>query len=301
MSVVSVVHGPNRYQNVYRSLQLIEDKIQKKIRNKKKIVIKPNFVHVANQLSATHVQAVKAVLDFLSKFTKKKIIIAEAPYDGTADEAFLNYGYFEELKDYNVEFVNLNLEETKTIKLRDKNLGLKPIKLEIAKTLLDCGFLISVTPPKTHDSVIVTLTLKNAVIGGIIVEKDSTWKTHYRGLIHKSYRQTNLIIYKLAKIIPPHLCVVDGFLGMEGDGPGHGTSVLMNLAISGLDFLAVDTVGAYLMGFNPEDIGYLHFCREAGMGEGELNKIKIVGVEDLKKYRKKFKPHRDYEKQIKWK
>lgn len=300
MSTVAVVYGPNRYQNIYWSLQLIKDKIQEKIKNKKKIVIKPNFVHVANQLSATHVQAVKAVLDFLSKFTKQKIIIAEAPYDGTLDQALLNYGYLDELEDYNVEFVDLNLDKTKTFEFQDKELGLKAIKLQIAKTLLESDFLISVTPPKTHDSVIITLTLKNVAVGGIIVPLDSKWKTHYRDLIHESFRQTNIIIYKLAKIFPPHLCIIDGFVGMEGDGPGHGTPIEMNLAISGLDFLAVDTVGAYLMGFNPKNIGYLHFCKEARLGIGDLDKIKIVGVRDLKKYRKKFKPHRDYKEQLKW-
>jgi uncharacterized protein (DUF362 family) len=300
MSIVSVAHGHNRYQNVYWSLQLIKNEIQKKIKGKEKIVLKPNFVHVSNQLSATHVEAVKAVLDFLKQFVKNKIIIAEAPYDGKAEEAFENYDYFEELEDYNVKFVDLNLDQTKTIKLEDKKLGLKPINLQIAKTLLESDFIISVTPPKTHDSVITTLTLKNVIVGGIIVPYDPKWKTYYRGLIHETYRQTNIVIYKLAKIFSPQLCVIDSFVGMEGDGPGHGTPVSMNLAIAGLDFLAVDTVGTYLMGFDPNEIGYLSFCREAKLGEGDLEKIKIVGIENLRKYRKKFKPHKDYQEQLSW-
>jgi len=66
--VVAVVRSSGHYRGVLDTLRFIEDQIEKDIKGKKKILIKPNFVTTSNQLAATHVDAVKAVLDVISKY-----------------------------------------------------------------------------------------------------------------------------------------------------------------------------------------------------------------------------------------
>lgn len=56
----------------------------------------------------------------------------------------------------------------------------------------------------------------------------------------------------------------------------------MELAFVGSDFLAVDWVAARIMGFDPEKIGYLHYCKEARLGSANPKIIGNVSMKWLK-------------------
>jgi len=104
--------------------------------------------------------------------------------------------------------------------------------------------------------------------------------------------------------LPVHLAVIDGWEGMEGNGPIGGDAVDTRVAIASTDAVAADVVGVAVMGFDPAEIGYLQYASGAygfeALGEGDLKNIKIVGgrLEDVKR---SFKPHASYERQRKWK
>jgi len=291
MSKVALVSGADRYSNVRESLKLIEDEIARKIKNRKSIVIKPNFVSVSNQLAATHIDAVRAVLDVITKLSDVTIIIAEGPASGSANQGFQKYGYYNLQTNYNVRFVDLNEDASHEVEVFNSHLC--PMMVKVAKTILKSDFRISVTPMKTHDAVVVTLALKNMLAGSLrgIQEKLS---------IHQSYPAINKSLFKLAQIIPPHLSIIDGFTAMEGNGPTDGTPVEMRIAICGTDLLAADAIAAYIMGFDIADIGYLFYCREAELGEGDLSKIEVVGNVPIEQCRRKFKPHKTFKNQLNW-
>lgn len=297
MSKVALIKGSRRLQNITKALGLIEDEIAQKIEAAHQIVIKPNFVHTDIPLCATHIEAVKAVLDFIKHCRRlpSTITIAEGTYQVPTSDGFKNYGYYKELKNYPVKFVDLNTDDFQEVEVFDQDL--KPLKVRVAKTMLNSDFRISVGPMKTHDTTIVTLSLKNIAVGSLI--KDNFRDDKAR--IHEGYKAINKTIAKLAEIIPPHLSIIDGLVGMDGDGPAHGEAVQMDLALAGTDFLAVDTVGTYLMGFDPKDVGYLYWCQKNGLGEGDLSKIEIVGNTTLNECRKKFNPHPYYKEQLNWK
>lgn len=297
-SKVSIIKGEDRYQNIVDSLNLIKDDIEERIKDKKRVLIKPNFLYDDKPSATTNAQAVKAVIDVINQFTDQQITLAEAPFSGTVESAIKNFGYDQELTGYNINYLDLNNESVEEIKVsitKDKS-----VKLKIAKPILASDFLISVCPPKTHDAVIVTLGIKNLIVGSIIA-KAATPGHNWRGEIHESYWETNKILFELLKIIPPHLVVVDAWQGMEGDGPSHGPMVEMKLALASLEPVALDLVMTYLMGFNPNDVGYLYLANQAGLGTNDLSKIELAGNTDLESVRKKFKPHPDYKKQLEWK
>jgi uncharacterized protein (DUF362 family) len=50
------------------------------------------------------------------------------------------------------------------------------------------------------------------------------------------------------------------------------------IAVAGADFVAVDTVAATVLGFNPQDVGYLVYSAEDGYGTSDLSQIVIVGT-----------------------
>jgi uncharacterized protein (DUF362 family) len=288
-SIVVLQKGDDRYQNVRQALSVLKSEIKRKIEAKKSknIIIKPNFVSVNVPLCATHVEAVKALLDFLNR----PAIIAEGAAVGETFEGFRNYNYFEKLKNYPVEFKDLNKDETVGVELLDNKFQL--FTIGVSKTLVDRNnFLISIGPIKTHDTVIVTLSIKNVTMGAPL--------KIYKTLVHQGHQVTNLNLARLAKVIYPDLSILDGFLAMEGDGPTHGDPVKMKIALTSLDALACDTVATELMGFDPDKAGYLYYIKKLGKGCGDLGKIKIVGNTTLEDVKQKFKPPPTYKEQLKW-
>lgn len=284
---VAAVYGSSRRENILKALNLLRDEIASRIKGKRKVVIKVNFVTTRNQLSATHVEAARAVLDFLKPIYKGKITIAEHASVGTTEEGFKNYGYYDLAKNYGVEF--FNLAKDKFLPIEAYASGLGKLKAGASQTMLESDFLISVTPAKTHDVGIVTLSLKNAIMGSL----------ENPPLIHQGFKIFNLNLATLAQKIHPHLSIIDGFEGMGGDGPLYGVPVKSKFAIVSLDFLAADTVASKIMGFDPEKIGYLHFCRKNNLGQGDLSKIEIVGA-SFDKLKVSYPKPPNYENQLRW-
>jgi uncharacterized protein (DUF362 family) len=289
MPRVSLIKGDDRRSIARRSLELITDDIKRGLALRRP-VIKPNFVSSTRQLASSHVDQIGGILDFLSNRYEGKIIIAEAAcYDTHA--AYENFGYIRLLKEYNVELVDLNKGPYETYSIIDRH-G-KTIEVRLSSLLLDKeNYVISAAKLKTHDTVVVTLSVKNMAVGSI-VGKDKT-------AVHQGFKQTNLILARLAGRARIDLAVIDGFEGMEGDGPSTGDPVHLGIGIASIDALAADRVACEIMGVNFHDVGYLHYCAEQGMGEADLNKIEVLG-ERLSDCIRPFKLHRSVSEQYAWK
>ncbi len=289
-SRVAVAHGDNRAEIISKTLNLIEDDIREKIAKKRRVLIKPNLGFIETSLANTQVEAVEAVLEFLRQFYDKKITIAEGTTAGETDEGFVKYGYEKLQGKYNIELIDLNTDDCKEFRIYDGRLKPK-ISVGLSKTILKSDFIISICPMKTHDSVIVTLGIKNVAVGSI--EKPD------RGKIHQGPKAINLSLAKIAKKLWPSLVVLDGYEAMEGNGPVHGDPVDFQTAVAGTDALAADAIGAILMGFDPDQIGYFHYLAEEGLGCIDPLKIAVLG-EDYKKLIRRFKPHYSYQQQLDW-
>jgi uncharacterized protein (DUF362 family) len=83
------------------------------------------------------------------------------------------------------------------------------------------------------------------------------------------------------------LTVIDASTAMEGNGPSNGTPVAMNMIIAGTNPLATDMIGAYLMGYCPDEIPTFIWARRMGMGPQSLNDIVVLGT-DITKARRLF-------------
>jgi uncharacterized protein (DUF362 family) len=86
----------------------------------------------------------------------------------------------------------------------------------------------------------------------------------------------NLFTVALAGV-RPDLAVVDGFEATEGNGPWDGTIVGHHVAVAGTDFVAVDRLCTDLMGIDPFYMKYLEFSSDAGMGNFDMQKIRVNG------------------------
>jgi uncharacterized protein (DUF362 family) len=287
---VALVKGNDRHEIVYQALKNIEGEVLASIGGKK-ILIKPNFVSCDIPLCATHVDAIRAILDFLTPHYKQQIIIGESTaMNKRTPEGFKNYGYLALQKQYNVKLVDLN--ENPSYEYRYVfGEGHKPLPVRIISAFLDPNtYIISAARMKTHDRVLVTLSLKNVLLGAPLndYQKNDKWCLHTGENIINNFCHFNM--FHLAQEIYPDLAVIDGFEAMEGNGPTHGTPVDSRVALASLDPLAADTVATKIMGFDPNRILYIRAMNEAGMGQAELEKIEVIGTA-LEQCRYKFKPH----------
>jgi uncharacterized protein (DUF362 family) len=112
--------------------------------------------------------------------------------------------------------------------------------------------------------VVATLAMKNIAVAAIHNSDRHSPAWHGPDATKFSHepRPINLSLARLARLLPIDLAVVDGVVGMVGNGPGRGSPIRAGLALAGTDALAVDLVGAELMGFDPRTIGYLWYLSQ---------------------------------------
>ncbi|MGE5293324.1 MAG: DUF362 domain-containing protein [Solirubrobacterales bacterium] len=303
-SVVSVTNGASRRQNICDALVAIEDQILPVLKTKKRVVIKPNMVSTRNQLASTHVDALHGILDFLEPRFKGPVTIAESSA-GFTTEGFDNFGYTKiapEHKPLDVGLVDLN-EEGKYEMGSILNGDLHIVPVRLAARLLDPeAYVICSAILKTHNTVIATLSLKNMALGAPLHSaRNASQGWNDKRLYHGGVRQTHVGIMMTIQRLQPFLgaAVLDGWEGMEGNGPGGGTLVPSRIAVASTDYVAADRVGVEVMGMNPEWIGYLAACAQVGLGRMDLSKIEIRGPKPAD-VTKKYRMHDDIERELKW-
>jgi uncharacterized protein (DUF362 family) len=338
MSQVALFQGNNRYDNVNRALEQIAFDVD--LSSKKRILVKPNFVVTDKPLAATHVDGVRAVLDFVRARYDGPITIAEGPSVQPAAEGFRFHGYESLVDSHGVTLSDLNHDDALPVDVYDWRL--RPLRLHLARSVVESDFRISVGPPKTHDIVIVTLSLKNMIMGTLISRFTHTapssngnrlnvgaiskvlwrlmplWVRHlppaawltFRAMstlepsdkmkMHQSYPVINLNLALIAPRVKPHLSVIDGFEAMEGNGPTGGDPLPWRIALASTDALSADVVTATMMGFDPDEIGYLHYCKRLGLGAGDLAQIEIVGNTTKATCARGFRPHDTVHRQRRW-
>jgi len=299
-SIVSFVTGGDRRDNVCRALEPLKREIAKGIKGKR-VIIKPNMVGKETILCATHPDAIRGVLDFLAPIHRDTVYIAESTgrrypdMPGTIKHYHL-YDYFPLQDEYNARLVDLNTDSytMQWVLSADGH----PLDIRIIDTFLDpANYIISLCRPKTHNCMVVTLTAKNILFGAPLVDDNR----HDKGRMHSAgYKKLNFNMFLLAQKIRPRLAVLDGLEGMEGNGPTDGTPVEHGVALASTDFVAADRIGCLLMDVPFSDVGYLTYCANAGLGQGDLSKITIIGP-DPRSHVITYKLHERFEQMLEWK
>jgi uncharacterized protein (DUF362 family) len=303
-ATVAIVKGDDRRKNVYNALKAIDKELQPKLKNKKYAVIKPNFVNTQLQLASSHVDAARGVLDYLAENFKGPVVIAESSNNQT-DQGFDNFNYRpvpDEYKRQQVQLIDLNKEaKFERIALLDPDLHIVPVRL--AARLLDPeAAIFSMAMFKTHNTVIASLSIKNMVLGAPLHQAPGEtpfWNEKRK--YHVGLRQTHYnMMVTATKLAPSWVAsIIDGYEGMEGNGPAQGTPVPSRAAVASVDFVAADRVAAECMGFDPEVLGYVKYCGQVGLGQFDSAKIDVIGaaIADVKKA---YRPHPDIERELQW-
>jgi uncharacterized protein (DUF362 family) len=236
----------------------------------KSIILKPNLVEFdPNGVINTNPALIAAAIESFRAFGAREVLIAEGPGHRRDNEHLLvASGIYRLLKDHNVRYVDLNYDDVRLVKLRSNFTNLK--QLYLPETLHSADLLVSMPKLKTHHWAGVTLSLKNMF--GVIPGSIYGWPKnilHWAG-IHSSILDIN------SSLPIPQFAIVDGIVGMEGNGPLQGRAKPAGVLIFGDDLVAVDATAARLMTIEPRKIRYLTQASEF-LGNIAYERIEQIG------------------------
>jgi uncharacterized protein (DUF362 family) len=263
-SIVSIVRAPVYDQSIYATVRRMLEEHGLEVRGRK-VVLKPNLVEFEPGSSInTHPLLVHAACEAFRAIGAASVRIAEGPGHrrNTLDLADAA-GYFKTVPHFEDIFVDLNLDDVTRVRPARQSSSLGALYLPNAA--LGADLLVSMPKMKTHHWVAATLSMKNlfgVVPGGIYGWPKNV--LHWAG-IHES-------IADLHAAFPRQFAIVDGIVGMEGNGPIQGKPKPVGVLVAGRDRAAVDATCCRIMRIEPLKIEYL---RLASVGESHITERNI--------------------------
>jgi uncharacterized protein (DUF362 family) len=246
----------------------------------KRILLKPNLVEFdPHGVINTHPALVEAAITAFRRSGAREVIVAEGPGHRRDNEYLLRAsGLYDVIKEHATRYVDLNSDDVQPTKLRSHFTRLN--ELYLPKTLLSADLVVSMAKLKTHHWAGVTLSLKNMF--GVVPGSIYGWPKnvlHWAG-IHGSILDIN------SSLRVPQFAIVDGIIGMEGNGPIQGQAKNTGALLFSNDMVAVDATAARVMKIEPRKITYLQM---AGEFLGNLNSDAIEQIgEPIDKFQQDF-------------
>lgn len=262
---------------IKEALKLVDWK--REIKTGDTVVIKPNMGHPIYEPGVITSPQVLYHLITSIRDRASEVIVGES--DGirySCDEAFKNTGIGDAALNAGARIVNFSKEPLVKVEL-ENSLFLKEIKLP--KILIESDSFVTAPVIKTHEVTTLTCSLKNQF--GCIPDR-------HRILLHHHLDE---VIVDLNMLLRPKLSVIDGTIGMEGNGPIHGPKVNLNLVLAANNIVAADATVCRLMGFDPSQIRHLKLAVQRGLGTIEEEEIEIFPTKSLLKTRKFKVPNPD--------
>ena len=235
----------------------------------KRVVLKPNFVEYDPRgVINTNPALVGVVAQAFRRLGAASVVIAEGP-GHRRDNAYLlgASGLLDMMRDLKVPYVDLNTDNVVRVACRSDYSGLG--SLWLPRTIVDADLVVSMPKLKTHHWAGVTLSMKN--LFGIMPGSVYGWP---KNVLHQHGIEESILDISAALPRAP-FTIVDGIVGMEGNGPIQGTAVQAGVIIFGDDPVAVDATAARVMEVDPTKVRYLS---EAGRFLGNLEVGRIVQI-----------------------
>lgn len=177
------------------------------------------------------------------------------------ESAFQRSGMAAVCRRTGVEWVNMERVPIVAVTVPD-NVVLREV--EVPQILLDT-LLVTVPVMKTHAKTGITGALKNQ------------W-----GCLNKMRHEYHLVLTDaladLNQVVRPVLSVMDGTVGLEGNGPKSGSPRVADRILCSTDPVALDTIQAISMGIDPATVPHLRRCAERGIGTDDRARIDVRGL-----------------------
>lgn len=219
----------------------------------KRVLLKPNLVEFDSSTAIN--TSPRVVFSAFEAFRSlgAHVTIGEGPGHrrdtfGLTEDA----GYWKQLRSLDDRFVDLNRDDVSSVgPLLDRP------EFYVSDTLLAADLIVSLPKMKTHHWVGATLSMKNFF--GIVPGSIYGWPKnplHFYGISNS--------IVALNRRFRNTFAIVDGIVGMEGNGPIQGQPKPMGALVFGRDLLAVDATCCRMMGIDPAKVEYLQLAADLG-------------------------------------
>jgi len=220
----------------------------------KRVLLKPNLVEFDSAtVINTDATVIAAAVELFHRLGAAEVRIGEGPGHrrdtlDLADDA----RYRATIPKFESLFTDLNRDDVSAI----KGFAGEP-EFYFPNTVLGADLIVSLAKMKTHHWAGATLSMKNFF--GMVPGSIYGWpknKLHYIGIPRS--------VYELSRVFRNTFAIVDGVIGMEGNGPIQGTPKPAGVLVMGRDLVAVDSTCCRIMGIDPEKIDYLQLAAELG-------------------------------------
>ena len=230
------------------------------------VAVKPNmgWDRKPEQAATTHPAVVRAIVEECLKAGAKRVKVFDNPCNDMR-RSYENSGIPAALKDLkNVDVRYMEEERYKKVNLKGTFLK----EWELYSDALKADVFINVPIAKHHSLTTLTLGLKNmmGIMGGD------------RGFIH---RQIEDALADVNSVVKSHLVVIDATRILTAHGPTGGSLrdvKIVNKVIASTDIVAADAWATGLFGLKPQDIPSTVTAYKRGLGEMNLDKVKILKV-----------------------
>jgi uncharacterized protein (DUF362 family) len=235
----------------------------------KTVLLKPNLVGLdPSGMTNTHPAVIAAAREAFLKLGASEVFVGDGPAMDRDTQAVLESI---RLREYagplSRIFLDLNTDDVERVELQTRASRLR--ELYLPKSVRGVDFLVSMPKLKTHHWSGVTLSLKNMF--GVVPGACYGWP---KNVLH--WAGIDRAILDINAAVRPDFAIVDGVIGMEGNGPIQGSPKTCGVIVLGDDPVAVDSTCARVMGLAPERIKYL--ARAATLlGHIEPGKIRQLG------------------------
>jgi uncharacterized protein (DUF362 family) len=260
------------------------------------VYIKPNGIHFAPH-TFTDPAVLDALLAYLRDHGYARLAVMEGCTGGNFTRlVFQITGYADICRRYGAEPVYLDEGPTIAVDLRDGTRAHIARRLYAEIVNRGNNFYLGLPKLKTHSMATLTLGVKNQQAFPVAADR----------MERHSHQTLHLRLAALYALTRPDFTIIEG-LTATAHGHFPATALLdeclvpMNVLIGGPDTLAVDAVGARVLGYSVQEVEHLRLCAEWGLGEGDLARIDVRGVL-LDRFTERL-PHtllRRFHPEVKW-
>jgi uncharacterized protein (DUF362 family)/Pyruvate/2-oxoacid:ferredoxin oxidoreductase delta subunit len=237
------------------------------VKRGQKVLLKPNMLSAKSPKKGitTHPIILEALIKEMQS-VDAEVWIGDSPSGAIKgiQRCWDNTGFSDVARKTGAKLVNFEAGGT-TLKEIDG------IKYYLSKYVMEADVIINLPKFKTHGLTLYTGAIKN-LYGTLPGLQKAAF--HKRCPNPENFSRRLVDIYSL---VNPHLHLMDGILGMEGNGPATGDRKNVGLLLASTDGVALDTIAGHIMGFKENEIDTNRLAGERGLGENRVDNIEVVG------------------------